>query len=191
MMACTVDSYPSAMLPNFSYLQEEQAVYYHGSWLQTEIYHDFILPATVCCPGEACGPAYTPTMAPVLLARPQYKPTAAATSSTKVGPKSPAWWESGLAKDIHQTLRSREEEINRIHYKSPQLYFRREMVEFVTAISRDLNISTGTRHLAVRLMDLFMDGHNVMEYRLRLMALTCLLIAGEKLFKFATHPHII
>ena len=190
MASCTVDS----ALPNFTYLQSGDSLYrcHNDTWLQTEVYQDFVLPVTVC---RGCGPPgsellsstahqHTPILAPLMIgARPprysKLTSTRSITSSTKrVGPKAPAWWETALAKDIHQTLRSREDSTGHIQFKSPQLYFRRELVDFLTAVSKDLCISTGTRHLSIRLMDLFMDGHNVMDYRLKLMALTCLFIAG-------------
>ena len=45
-------------------------------------------------------------------------------------------------------------------------------------VSKQLSLSHGTRFLAVSLMDRFMDRHIVMKYRLKLVALTSLLIAG-------------
>ena len=178
-MACTVDSYPTAVVPTYSYLQDE-AVLLETNWLQAEIYHDFVLPGATLCSLDSygIGPASTctPTIAPTSFTQPQYKPL---TSST-TAPKAPAWWETELAEDIHKTLRKRENNINKLQFKSPQLYCREEIIDFLTTVCKELDISTGIRHLAVRLVDHFMDGHNVMEYRLRLMALTCLLIAGKK-----------
>ena len=42
-------------------------------------------------------------------------------------------------------------------------------------------VCPGTRFLAVTLMDQFMDRHSVQEYRLKLLASACLLIAGTLL----------
>lgn len=53
------------------------------------------------------------------------------------------------------------------------------MVDFLYAACERLLISHGTRFLAVKLMDHFMDKHIVMDYRMKLVALTCLLVAGE------------
>lgn len=202
MMTCAVDSsYASTagLVQAFQpYYPEEilAATAEPTSWLQTEVYHDFVLPAaaggaaTHCsCNSEECllSSYCTPTTAPVLLGRPlhnnkeQHLTTTAGISSTNsTGPKAPPWWETELAQSIHKTLQKREEAASCYQYKSPQLYLRREMVEFTTSVCRELGISTGSRHLALRLVDQFMDGHNVMEYRLRLMTMTCLLIAGEK-----------
>ena len=46
----------------------------------------------------------------------------------------------------------------------------------------NLHLSRNTRFLAMLLVDHFMDKHIVMDYRLKLVALTCLLVAGELLF---------
>ena len=46
-------------------------------------------------------------------------------------------------------------------------------------VSGQLRLSRGTRFLAISLMDRFMDKHIVMEYRLKLVALTSLLVAGN------------
>lgn len=207
MMTCAVDSssgsFPHPGIPQqpyhipFYYTQpqqqqhQEEFVLLEDNWLQTEIYHDFVLPAAVgshCSSGCCCSSSttsLTPTDPATLLGRPQNKlsslggaPGLAAGAST--GPKAPPWWETELSRPIHETLRQREEAIGKIQFKSPQLLLRRELIEFVTAVSKDLGLSDGTRYLSIRLADHFMDGHNVMEYRLRLMGLTCLLLAGEK-----------
>lgn len=189
MMTCAVDSYPTSVaagVPSFPCYQEE-IVSFESSWLQTEVYHDFVLPAAVAaaatcsCNSEECvlSSYCTPTMAPVLFERPQNKPNQGGSSTNSTGPKAPPWWETELAPSIHTTLRGREDCANKTQFKSPQLYLRRDLVEFTSAVCRELGISTGTRYLALRLTDQFMDGHNVMEYRLRLMAITCLLLAGE------------
>lgn len=103
----------------------------------------------------------------------------AKTTSVAPEARAPAWWASELASSIHDTLKKKEKNLNRIEMKSPQICFRAETVDFISAVCRNLEISIGTKHTAVRLMDYFMDGHNVMYYRLKLVALTCLLIAGK------------
>ena len=42
-----------------------------------------------------------------------------------------------------------------------------------------LPLTTTTRHLAILLLDHFMEKHSIMDYRLRLVALTCLLVAAK------------
>ncbi len=48
----------------------------------------------------------------------------------------------------------------------------------IFAVCEMLHISHGTRFLAVKLIDHFMDKHVVMDYHIKLVALTCLLVAG-------------
>ena len=43
-----------------------------------------------------------------------------------------------------------------------------------------LQLTRNTRFLAMLLVDHFMDKHIVMEYRLKLVALTCLMVSGEQ-----------
>lgn len=52
-------------------------------------------------------------------------------------------------------------------------------MDFVTDICKYLPISDTTRHLAVLLMDHFMEKHSIMDFRLKLVALTCLLVAAK------------
>ena len=54
-------------------------------------------------------------------------------------------------------------------------------------VSKQLLLSHGTWFLAVSLMDRFMDRHIVMKYRLKLVALTSLLIAGRIIFHVASY----
>lgn len=42
-----------------------------------------------------------------------------------------------------------------------------------------LPLSNTTCHLAVLLLDHFMEKHDIMDYRLKLVALTCLLVAAK------------
>ena len=53
-------------------------------------------------------------------------------------------------------------------------------------VSELLGISPRIRFLAVLLMDHFMDSHIVMEFRLQLVALTCLYVAGRLYVTIAT-----
>ncbi len=55
---------------------------------------------------------------------------------------------------------------------------RQWLVDYLLSVCEALLISHGTRFLAVKLMDHFMDKHVVMDYRLKLVALTCLIVAG-------------
>lgn len=46
-------------------------------------------------------------------------------------------------------------------------------------VCKCLPFSNTTRHLAVLLLDHFMEKHSIMDYRLKLVALTCLLVAAK------------
>ncbi len=52
-------------------------------------------------------------------------------------------------------------------------------MDFINDICKSLPIADTTRHLAVLLMDHFMDRYSIMDFRLKLVALTCLLIAAK------------
>lgn len=53
------------------------------------------------------------------------------------------------------------------------------MIEFTSIICKYLPLSDTTRHLAVLLLDHFMEKHSIMDFRLKLVALTCLLVAAK------------
>lgn len=175
-MACAIEY--QLVLPNQSFMQEDSLIL-ESSWLQTEIYNDLELPAAYpeLLTSSSAATVDPPSYSPPLFAQPQYKPKA--SSSVSATARAPAWWESPLADNIHKTLRKKECNLAKLTFKSPQLNYRAEIVDFLTSVCKHLDISVGTRHSAIRLMDYFMDGHNVMYYRLRLMSLTCLLIAAK------------
>ena len=53
----------------------------------------------------------------------------------------------------------------RLKKVSPQLEKRGSLVEWSRDVSQKLGLSDSTYHLAVRLIDLFMDGHDIMVIR--------------------------
>ncbi len=53
------------------------------------------------------------------------------------------------------------------------------MIDFMLGICKYLPFSDTTRHLAVLLLDHFMEKHSIMEYKLKMVALTCLLLAAK------------
>ena len=170
-MACTVENY-QPILPPCQYLHEDALLLLESTWLQTDVYEDLDLHP------EFASSAIPPNS--LFVQQPQYRHRVSTRASfVAQEARAPAWWESELAASIHKTLRKKETNLAKIEMKSPQLKFRAEVVDFLSAVCKHLDISTGTRHTAVRLLDYFMDGHNVMYYRLKLVALTCLLIAGN------------
>lgn len=181
-MACAVECYPPTVLPTCTFVQEAPLFIETGPWLQLQSASNSVYSVsttqtvvpTRSTLGTTCG----------VVARPQNKPP---TSPSPLA-QAPAWWESDIAADVHKTLRGRESRLGELYMRSPQLHRRRELVEYLSLVCKHFNISGGTRFLAVRLMDYFMDGHAVMDYRLKLVALTCLLVAGEW---HTTHFHLL
>lgn len=175
-MACAVECYP-AVLPTCTFMQEAPLLMDTTPWLQmhnsSNQTYPLGFPATTYFPQKssissfACGGVETSHN------KPQNKPSSCSSS--------PAWWESDIAVEVHRTLKGRETKLGELLLRSPQLHRRRELVNYLALVCRQTNISVGSRFLAVRLMDYFMDGHAVMDYRLKLVALTCLLVAGEQI----------
>ena len=184
-MACAVECYPPAVLPTCSFLQEAPLLIETGPWLQLQDASSrlYQVPTTRSAfPGRSaitsnCGGVGVP------VPRPQNKPT----TSPSLLAQAPAWWESAIAAEVHKTLRSRESTLGELYLRSPQLHRRRELVDYLSLVCKQANISTGTRFLAVRLMDYFMDSHAVMDYRLKLVALTSLLVAGMPFQSYQFH----
>ncbi|XP_002737200.2 cyclin-J-like [Saccoglossus kowalevskii] len=91
------------------------------------------------------------------------------------------WWKTRMAKDIHNTLRARERQLPKYHAQSPQLHLRRYLVDWLAVISDsgNLHLCSTALHLAVSLLDRFMDKFDIEENQLHLVALTCLMIAAK------------
>lgn len=74
-----------------------------------------------------------------------------------------------------------EAELNRLtlRYISPQITFRSILVELIREVGQQQNLRRTTVHLAIYLMDSFMDNHNIAHNRLKLTALSCVLLAAK------------
>ncbi|XP_055638842.1 cyclin-J isoform X2 [Toxorhynchites rutilus septentrionalis] len=74
-----------------------------------------------------------------------------------------------------------ESELNRLtmRYTSPQIRHREVMVNIIRSIGEYEELRRLTIHLAVYLMDAFMDNHNITDNRLNLVALSCVLLASK------------
>ncbi|KAL4231036.1 hypothetical protein ACF0H5_008619 [Mactra antiquata] len=100
------------------------------------------------------------------------------------------WWQNKLAEDIYATLKLKEQTIPHYNGNSSQLWIRRHLVDWLAVIVTENGICATSQHLAVYLLDYFMDGLEVELSYLHLVALACLLIA----VKFEDHcehiPHI-
>lgn len=76
-------------------------------------------------------------------------------------------------------LESRHSSLPPLGLRSPQLHRRRELVVWCGSVAEELGLRTLTLHLAVRLLDMFMDGHNIQEPQLYLTSLSCILVAAK------------
>ena len=64
-------------------------------------------------------------------------------------------------KDVLAWLKDRETNSAKLQLLSPQLSRRRQLVDWTCDIAEKLRLSTQTVHLAVKLLDHFMAGHDI------------------------------
>jgi len=82
--------------------------------------------------------------------------------------------------DIFRCIRERERKpILRIRRTSPQLGKRGQLIDWARDVSNKLQLNLNTFHLAIKLIDIFMDGHNIENPQLYLVALGGLLLAAK------------
>jgi len=87
---------------------------------------------------------------------------------------------SDYLEDILWWVKQDEERPRLRHNKnSPQIAKRGNLIEWSRNVSEQLGLATATFHLAVKLIDLFMDGHDIMDPQLYLVALGGLLLAAK------------
>ncbi|XP_053547678.1 cyclin-J [Bombina bombina] len=89
------------------------------------------------------------------------------------------WWKGQLAADIHQTLRFKELKLPSYKGQSPQLNLRRYFADLIAIVSNRFKLCPTARHLAVYLLDLFMDRYDISIQQLHIVALSCLLLASK------------
>ncbi|KAL3836910.1 hypothetical protein ACJMK2_022316 [Sinanodonta woodiana] len=87
------------------------------------------------------------------------------------------WWKNRLAEDIYVTLRIKEHSLQVYHGRSPQLWMRPALVNWICMLTQRLDVSATTQHLAVYLLDYFLDGKKVDFNKLFLVAETCFILA--------------
>ncbi|XP_028324975.1 cyclin-J [Gouania willdenowi] len=87
------------------------------------------------------------------------------------------WWKGQLAADIYQALRYKELKLPSYKGQSPQLNFRRYFADLIAIVSNRFRLCPAARHLAVYLLDLFMDRYDVTVQQLHMVSLSCLLLA--------------
>lgn len=89
------------------------------------------------------------------------------------------WWKTQLAADIHQALRIKELKLPTYQAHSPQIGMRRYFADLLAVLSNRYQLCPTARHLAVYLLDLFMDHYDVAVRQLYVIALSCLLLASK------------
>ncbi|XP_067909432.1 cyclin-J [Heterodontus francisci] len=89
------------------------------------------------------------------------------------------WWKGQMVADIHQALRIKELRLPPYKSHSPQLNTRRYFADLLAIISNHFHLCPTARHLAVYLLDLFMDRYDISVQQLHLVALSCLLLASK------------
>ncbi|KAJ8408888.1 hypothetical protein AAFF_G00247060 [Aldrovandia affinis] len=89
------------------------------------------------------------------------------------------WWKGQLAADIHQALRIKELKLPAYRAHSPQIGMRRYFADLLAILSNRYQLCPTARHLAVYLLDLFMDHYDVAVKQLYIIALSCLLLASK------------
>ncbi|XP_069095894.1 cyclin-J [Pleurodeles waltl] len=89
------------------------------------------------------------------------------------------WWKGQLAADIHQALRYKELKLPSYKGQSPQLNLRRYFADLIAIVSNRFKLCPTARHLAVYLLDLFMDRYDISIQQLHVVALSCLLLASK------------
>jgi len=81
--------------------------------------------------------------------------------------------------EIFQWIQFKERSMHQVQLISPQMCKRRQLVEWTAGVVAKLELTTHTLHTAVRYMDLFMDGHDIEDPQLYLVAICSLLLAAK------------
>ncbi|XP_062851324.1 cyclin-J [Trichomycterus rosablanca] len=89
------------------------------------------------------------------------------------------WWKGQLAGDIHHALRYKELMLPVYKSQSPQLNLRRYFADLIAILSNKFRLCPAARHLAVYLLDLFMDRYDISVQQLHMVALSCLLLSSK------------
>ncbi|XP_049632029.1 cyclin-J-like protein [Suncus etruscus] len=90
------------------------------------------------------------------------------------------WWDGRVASDVHCTLRQKEQKLPNFRAHSPLLKNRRFLVDIVTLLSSHCQLCPAARHLAMYLLDHFLDGSNITTSKqLYTVAISCLLLASK------------
>lgn len=90
------------------------------------------------------------------------------------------WWYSNYAMDIDRELRYKE--VRRLKrypflYQSPEVSHREHLINCIRFIAEGEGLGRTSVHLAVYLLDFYMDNHQIVVERLELVAVVCLILA--------------
>ena len=90
------------------------------------------------------------------------------------------WWQSQTAKEVHSALKNRELDLPTYRTNSPQICYRKFLVNWLALLGEKLSLMHGVVHLAVRYLDHVMEKYELlMESQLNMLALCCLSLAGR------------
>ncbi|XP_076801520.1 cyclin-J-like [Clavelina lepadiformis] len=90
------------------------------------------------------------------------------------------WWDwNDLAKDIHDTLKSRENLLLRLKGGSKLMYWRRYLVDWLALTCQKYRLNSNAQHLAVCLYDRYTDKYEIAVDELQMLVLCCLLVASK------------
>ena len=88
--------------------------------------------------------------------------------------------EDKLTDDIYQVLKEKETSVPKFGGNSPQLCYRRYLVDWLALIGEKLHLTHGIVHLGVALMDTVMDKMDFpKQSQLNLMAVSSLYVASR------------
>ncbi|XP_019334116.1 cyclin-J-like protein isoform X2 [Alligator mississippiensis] len=92
-----------------------------------------------------------------------------------------SWFLKRSNPDVHHILPEQVMELKLPVYKahSPQIGMRRYFIDLLTVLSNRCNLCPTARHLAVYLLDLFMDHYDITVKQLYVISIACLLLASK------------
>lgn len=81
--------------------------------------------------------------------------------------------------EIIAWLKKRERQTLDFKKQSPQITKRRHLVDWTSIVAEKLKLTSCTVHLAIKILDYFMDGHDIQDPQLYLVCLGSLLLAAK------------
>ncbi|KAF2885255.1 hypothetical protein ILUMI_20921, partial [Ignelater luminosus] len=86
-------------------------------------------------------------------------------------------WNKEYAEDYKSIIKQKELLKIPFSHQSPQIFYRKSIVEHLKDFAAKKRLSHSCLHLAVYMLDVFMDNHSILPARLYLVANVCLLLA--------------